>query len=89
MAGTHREAAKAAAPSRHTPVLARVAAEAPAFAELESDASLAADVDEGDARDDETRQAGRGLLWIVAAKLFFIVTASGVSIALPRVFGSE
>ena len=40
-------------------------------------------------REDETRRAGRGLLLITAAKVVFIVTAYGVKVALPRVFGSE
>lgn len=43
----------------------------------------------GSDRDDETRRAGRGLLLITSAKLVFIVTAYGVRLALPRVFGSE
>lgn len=43
----------------------------------------------GAGRDDETRRAGRGLLLITAAKVVFIVTAYGVRLALPRVFGSE
>jgi len=39
--------------------------------------------------DDDTRRAGRGLLWVTGGKVFFIATATGVSIALPHVFGSE
>lgn len=39
--------------------------------------------------EDETRRAGRGLLLITTAKVVFIVTAYGVRLALPRVFGSE
>lgn len=42
-----------------------------------------------DARDDETRTAGRGLLWVTSGKVFFIVTAYAVALVLPRVFGSE
>lgn len=40
-------------------------------------------------REDETRRAGRGVLLIATAKVFFIVSAFGVRFALPRVFGSE
>lgn len=40
-------------------------------------------------REDEARRAGRGLLLITSAKIVFIVTAYGVRLALPRVFGSE
>ncbi len=40
-------------------------------------------------RDDETRKAGRGLLWVTGGKIFFIVTAYTVALALPRVFASE
>ncbi|MCA9604415.1 MAG: oligosaccharide flippase family protein, partial [Myxococcales bacterium] len=40
-------------------------------------------------REDETRKAGRGLIWVTSGKIFFIVTAYTVALALPRVFGSE
>jgi len=40
-------------------------------------------------KEDETRKAGRGLLWVTGGKIFFIVTAYSVALALPRVFGSE
>ncbi|MBX3270184.1 MAG: oligosaccharide flippase family protein [Sandaracinaceae bacterium] len=42
-----------------------------------------------DVREDETRSAGRGLLWVTGGKVFFIATAYVVAFALPRVFGSE
>ncbi|MCB9593853.1 MAG: oligosaccharide flippase family protein [Sandaracinaceae bacterium] len=42
-----------------------------------------------EASNDETRKAGRGLLWVTSGKIFFIVTAYTVALALPRVFGSE
>ncbi len=40
-------------------------------------------------KEDETRKAGRGLIWVTGGKIFFIVTAYSVALALPRVFGSE
>ena len=39
--------------------------------------------------EDDTRSAGRGLLWVASGKVFFIVTALGVQFALPRLFGSQ
>lgn len=38
--------------------------------------------------EDETRRAGRGLLWVASGKVVFIVTAYAVALALPRIFGS-
>ncbi|HJL19093.1 MAG TPA: lipopolysaccharide biosynthesis protein [Sandaracinaceae bacterium LLY-WYZ-13_1] len=38
---------------------------------------------------DETRHAGRGLLWVAGGKIVFILTAYSVALALPRLFGSE
>jgi stage V sporulation protein B len=40
-------------------------------------------------RAEETRHAGRGLLWVAGAKVVFILTAYSVALALPRLFGSE
>lgn len=42
-----------------------------------------------DAAADETRHAGRGVLWVASAKVLFIVTGYGIAVALPRLFGSE
>ena len=39
-------------------------------------------------RAEEAKKAGRGLLSITAAKLYFIVTSYGVMLALPRLLGS-
>lgn len=42
-----------------------------------------------EARDDgETRRAGRGLFAIAGAKIYFIVTAYAIQLALPRILGS-
>ena len=37
---------------------------------------------------DETRTAGRGLLSITSAKIYFVLTSYAVQICLPRLFGS-
>lgn len=44
---------------------------------------------EADSARDEARHAGRGLVWVAAGKIVFIVTAYAVALALPRLFGSE
>ena len=45
--------------------------------------------DPADTASDETRHAGRGVLWVASAKVLFIVTGYGIAVALPRLFGSE
>lgn len=39
--------------------------------------------------EDETRRAGRGLLWVTGAKVFFVVSSTGMWAVLPRIFDDE
>ncbi|MGE3632170.1 MAG: lipopolysaccharide biosynthesis protein [Sandaracinaceae bacterium] len=38
---------------------------------------------------DEAKRAGRGFLWVASAKVLFIVSAFGVTVALPVLFGDD
>ncbi len=38
---------------------------------------------------DDAKKAGRGFLWVAGAKGLFVLTAFGVTVALPRIFGDE